>query len=119
MRRLVLVLATAVRSEGVEYTDMQKWAGLLAQSFLSHSDDASHAHSQLASFKELVNTKARARSAPCATGCDPDCMLGRSAAARQRGYRQLRSSQTRHTPQHNSTGCSCTFVRSVARAQSV
>ena len=90
MHRLVLVLATAVRGE-VEYTDMQKWAGLLAQSFLSHSDDASHAHSQLASFKELVNTKARARSAPCATGCDPDRALGRSAAVRQRRLRKLRS----------------------------
>ena len=91
MRRLVLVLASAVRGEGVEYTDMQKWAGLLAQSFLSHSDDASHAHSQLASFKELVNTKACACSAPCATGCDPDRALGRSAAVRQRRLRKLRS----------------------------
>lgn len=53
---LVLVLATAVSAE-VQYTDMQKWAGLLAQSFLAHSDDASHAHTQLASFKELVNSK--------------------------------------------------------------
>ena len=65
MRRLVLVLATAVRAE-VQYTDMQKWAGLLAQSFLAHSDDAAHAHTQLASFKELVNTKARTRSGTCA-----------------------------------------------------
>ena len=74
MRRLVLVLATAVRGE-VEYTDMQKWAGLLAQSFLAHSDDASHAHSQLASFKELVNTKARAGSRPLCTLCSAGCDL--------------------------------------------
>ena len=97
MRRLVLVLATAVRGEGVDYTDMQKWAGLLAQSFLSHSDDASHAHSQLASFKELVNTKARARSAPRATGCDLDRALGRLIAARLSRLRQLRSAHLQYT----------------------
>ncbi|KAK9839651.1 hypothetical protein WJX81_003451 [Elliptochloris bilobata] len=53
---LVLVLASVVRAE-VQYTDMQKWAGLLAQSFLAHSETREHAHTQLAQFKELVNSK--------------------------------------------------------------
>ena len=55
---LVLAAASGVRAE-VQYTDMQKWAGLLAQSFIAHSDDKAQAHTQLDLFKSLVNTKVR------------------------------------------------------------
>ena len=55
---LLLALVAGCRA-ALDYTDMQRWAGLLAQSFLTHSDDAGHAHSQLAMFKDLVTSKAR------------------------------------------------------------
>ena len=65
-RRAVAALLLAVvagRAAAVDYTDMQQWAGLLAQTFLTHSDDVGHAHSQLALFKALVTGKARGRTA--------------------------------------------------------
>ena len=55
----LLLVLVAVRAAPADYTDMQKWAGVLAQSFLAHSDNASHAHTQLAAFRELVIRKAR------------------------------------------------------------
>ena len=60
---VLLLAVVAGRAAAVDYTDMQKWAGLLAQSFLAHSDDVGQAHSQLALFKALVASKARCRTA--------------------------------------------------------
>ena len=64
---LLLALVAGCAAE-VDYTDMQKWAGLLAQSFLTHSDDVGHAHSQLALFKALVHSKVRRRTCLLAGG---------------------------------------------------
>ena len=64
---LLLALVAGGAAE-VDYTDMQKWAGLLAQSFLTHSDDVGHAHSQLAQFKALVHSKVRRRTCLLAGG---------------------------------------------------
>lgn len=69
MRRLVLVLAVAGVRAADQHTDMQKWAGLLAQSFLAHSPDTASAHSQLQQFKELVNSKVPADHLPLVTTC--------------------------------------------------
>ena len=69
MRRLVLVLAVAGVRAADQHTDMQKWAGLLAQSFLAHSPDTASAHSQLQQFKELVNSKVHADHLPLVTTC--------------------------------------------------
>ena len=59
----LLLAVLAGSAAEVDYTDMQKWAGLLAQSFLTHSDDVGHAHSQLAQFKALMHSKVRRRTA--------------------------------------------------------
>ena len=68
----MLAAASGVRAE-VEYTDMQRWAGLLAQSFLAHSNDKAQAHTQLGLFKSLVNDKVRARRLPSGRGPPQRC----------------------------------------------
>ncbi len=59
-RALLLTLASLAGARAApELTDMQRWAGLLAQAFLAHSDGAAHAHAQLQLFKQLVANKVR------------------------------------------------------------